>query len=109
MKKDVEYWCLFKGEKLKKLGYDLSFDLSDDTGEILIFKNTEIYMGTVYLTIDTMTGDFMHYAFKGHALSVVEEPMPVSLDLLSAILDLYSELGLANGIEYTANFEGEKQ
>lgn len=94
MKKDIPFWHSFKGKGLKKLGFVLSETHSDETGELLVFKNTKNYIYPVYLSIDTMSGDFLFYTIK----TGIQDPMPVSYALLAAILDLYSELGLMNGV-----------
>lgn len=72
----------------------LSETHSDETGEVLVFKNSKNYIHSVYLSIDTMSGDFLFYTIT----TGVQESMPVSHELLAAILDLYSELGLMNGV-----------
>lgn len=94
MKKDIPFWHSFKGKGLKKLGFVLSETCSDETGEVLVFKNSKNYIHSAYLSIDTMSGDFLFYTIT----TGVQESMPVSHELLAAILDLYSELGLMNGV-----------
>lgn len=94
MKKDIPFWHSFKATGLKKLGFVLSETHSDKTGEVLMFKNSKNYIHPVYLSIDTMSGDFLFCTIT----TGIQESMPVSHELLAAILDLYSELGLMNGV-----------
>lgn len=94
MKKDIPFWHSFKGKGLKKIGFVLSETHSDETGELLVFKNIKNYIYPAYLSIDTMSGDFLFYTIT----TGIQESMPVSHELLAAILDLYSELGLMNGV-----------
>lgn len=94
MKKDIPFWHSFKAKGLKKLGFVLSETHSDETGEVLVFKDSKHYIHSAYLSIDTLSGDFMFYTIT----TGIQEPMPVSDELLAAILDLYSELGLINGV-----------
>ena len=59
--KDIPFWHSFKGKGLKKLGFVLSETCSDETGEVLVFKNSKNYIHSAYLSIDTMSGDFLFY------------------------------------------------
>ena len=94
MKKDIPFWRSFRGEGLKKLGFNFVDSDSDETGEVLTFKNIKMYVNPIKLVIDTQTGGFALYECSG----VVYKPMEVEIPVLAAILDLYSELGLMNSV-----------
>lgn len=94
MEKDIPFWHSFKGEGLKKLGFKFTSSECDETGEVITFKNTKMYVNPIKLVVDTQTGGFALYECSG----VIYKPMEVEIPVLAAILDLYSELGLMNGV-----------
>lgn len=95
MKKDIPFWHSFRGEGLRKLGFKFVDSDSDETGEVLTFKNNKMYVNPIKLVVDTQTGGFALYECYGASYII---PMEVEIPVLAAILDLYSELGLMNGV-----------
>lgn len=99
MTKDVPFWHSFRGAGLKKLGFKLVDTESDETGEVLIFKNAKMYINPIKLVVDTQTGGFAVYECSvNEDNEEFRRPMEIEIPILAAVLDLYSELGLLNGV-----------
>ena len=51
MKKDIPFWHSFRGEGLRKLGFKFVDSDSDETGEVLTFKNNKMYVNPIKLVV----------------------------------------------------------
>lgn len=99
MKKDIPFWHCFKATGLKKLGFKLIDTECDDSAELLIFKNSKMYVNPIKLVIDTTTGGFVVYeCLLDEYGNTKNRAIEVELPVLAAVLDLYSEIGLLTGV-----------